>query len=53
MTAEPQSERDALEVLAEEFVQRLRDGQSPAVSEYTSRYPALADDIRELFPTIA
>ena len=53
MTAEPRSDRDALEVLAEEFVERLRGGQSPTVAEYTSRYPALADDIRELFPTIA
>ncbi|HID24380.1 MAG TPA: hypothetical protein EYP14_18550, partial [Planctomycetaceae bacterium] len=32
---------------------RLRRGESPSVAEYAERYPALADDIRELFPTIA
>jgi WD40 repeat protein/serine/threonine protein kinase len=41
-----------LDQLAEEFVQRCRHGQRPALAEYTSRYPELADEIRELFPAL-
>jgi serine/threonine protein kinase/tetratricopeptide (TPR) repeat protein len=47
------TQRDPLEVLAEEFTSRQRQGQSPSVSEYARRYPQLADQIRELFPAIA
>lgn len=53
MSAEPQADRDRLELLADEFIQRLREGQYPPISEYVRRYPDLADDIRDLFPTIA
>lgn len=48
----PTDERDPLEVLAEEFTQRLRRGETPDLAEYTARHPDLADDIRELFPTL-
>ena len=40
------------EVLAAEFMERLRRGEHPSISEYTARYPDLAEDIRGLFPTI-
>ncbi len=47
------SSRDALlEQLAEEFVQRHRRGERPSLSEYAERYPDLAADIRDLFPTL-
>ena len=46
-------ERDPVEVLAEEFVERQRRGEDPSVSEYAAKYPQWADEIRELFPTIA
>jgi serine/threonine protein kinase/WD40 repeat protein/tetratricopeptide (TPR) repeat protein len=46
------SERNPVEELAEEFVQRYRRGERPALSEYTNRYPALADEIRDLFPAL-
>ena len=46
------SERDAVEVMAEEFVSRHRRGERPALSEYTSRLPARAAEIRELFPAL-
>ena len=42
-----------LDRLAEEFAERFRRGERPALSEYTDRYPELADDIRELFPAMA
>src|SRR5579871_1280958 len=47
------SSRDALlEQLAEEFVERHRRGERPPLSEYTNRYPDLADEIRDLFPAL-
>jgi serine/threonine protein kinase len=45
-------DRDPLEELAAEFLERQRCGQPPSIDEYASRYPDLADEIRELFPTI-
>ncbi len=53
MTDEPTSDRDPLEVLAEDFASRQRMGLSPSVAEYASAHPELAEQIRELFPTIA
>ncbi len=46
------SERDPVEALAEEFLERFRRGERPALSEYTDQYPALADQIRDLFPAL-
>jgi WD40 repeat protein/serine/threonine protein kinase len=47
------SARDALlERLAEEFVERHRRGERPALSEYTDRHPDLASEIRDLFPAM-
>jgi serine/threonine protein kinase/WD40 repeat protein len=48
-----ESSRDALlERLAEEFVERHRRGERPTPSEYAERHPALAAEIRELFPAM-
>src|SRR5580658_4272303 len=41
-----------LNQLAEEFAARYRDGERPPLQEYCDRYPELADDIREFFPTL-
>jgi eukaryotic-like serine/threonine-protein kinase len=43
---------DLLDRLAEEFADRFRRGERPALKEYTDRYPDLADEIRELFPAM-
>ena len=51
--ADQDATRDPLEALASEFIERQRRGEDPSVSEYAEKYPELADDIRELFPTIA
>jgi hypothetical protein len=45
--------RDPLEVLAAQFIERQRDGEHPAISEYVALHPELAVEIEELFPTIA
>jgi serine/threonine protein kinase/WD40 repeat protein/tetratricopeptide (TPR) repeat protein len=46
------SERDPVEMLAEEFVQRHRHGERPALTEYVQRLPDRAEEIRELFPAL-
>ncbi len=53
MASPDPSERDPLEMLAAEFMERLRQGQRPSVEEYAAQHPELAEEIRELFPTIA
>ncbi|MBF0121328.1 MAG: serine/threonine protein kinase [Desulfobacterales bacterium] len=49
---ESDTTRDPLELIAEDFMERIRRGKRPTISEYTEKYPDLADDIRNLFPTI-
>jgi WD40 repeat protein len=46
------SERNPVEELAEEFLDRYRRGEQPSVQEYADRYPAWADQIRALFPAL-
>jgi tetratricopeptide (TPR) repeat protein len=43
---------DPLARLADEFLERHRRGERPAVSEYTARHPELAEQIRELFSAL-
>jgi serine/threonine protein kinase len=46
-------DRDPFEELASEFSERHRRGEMPSIEDYASAHPDLADEIRELFPTIA
>jgi len=41
-----------LDQLAEEFTERLRRGERPAIAEYEQAHPDLAEQIREMFQTI-
>ena len=51
--AQSESSHDALlDSLADDFVRRFRAGERPALSEYIERYPELATNIRELFPSL-
>src|SRR6516162_7537451 len=43
---------DLFNLLADEFADRYRRGERPTLSEYTDKYPELADEIRELFPAL-
>ena len=45
-------DRNPVELLAEEFIARKRRGEKPTLSEYTDKYPDLADEIREVFPAL-
>ncbi len=46
------SDRNPVELLAEEFLERYRRGDHPSVSQYTERHPEHAEAIRELFPVL-
>ncbi len=52
MAAE-QSKSGLLHDLAEEFIERHRKGERPSLREYLDKHPALADEIREVFPAMA
>lgn len=43
---------DPLDKLSEEFVARFRNGERPTIEDYAVRHPELAEEIRELFPTV-
>lgn len=45
-------QRETVEKLAEEFVERYRRGERPPISEYAQRYPEHAEEIRDLFPAL-
>src|SRR5438067_82427 len=53
MMPTPDPDRDPLDVLAEEFADRCRRGETPSVTEYVARHPNLADDLRDLLPAVA
>ncbi len=46
------SDRDPVDLLAEEFVARYRRGERPALAEYIDAHPDLAEEIEELFPAL-
>ena len=46
-------DRDPLDLVAEEFADRCRRGETPSVTEYVARYPDLAADLRDLLPAVA
>lgn len=45
-------DRNPMDVLAEQFTRQCRDGQPPSIEQYATDYPDLADQIRNLFPSI-
>jgi serine/threonine protein kinase len=52
MNAQFSGKYEILDQIAEEFAERFRRGERPALDEYTQRYPELAAEIRELFPAM-
>ena len=46
-------DQDPFELLASEFAERYRKGERPSIEEYAAAHPELAEEIRDLFPTIA
>src|SRR5439155_8056535 len=52
MAADDSGQFVLLSRLADEFAERYRRGERPPLSEYITRHPDLADDIREFFPAM-
>jgi len=50
--SEADSGPDLLNELAYEFAARFRRGERPSLTEYTGKHPALAAEIRDLFPAL-
>src|SRR4051794_26420750 len=46
-------DRDPVDVLAEEFADRLRRGEHPSVSDYAAAHPEHAEQLRDLLPAVA
>ena len=46
------ADRNPVDRLAEEFVERFRKGERPSLTDYIERCPEHADEIRELFPAL-
>ncbi len=46
------SQMNLIEKLADEFADRQRRGDRPDVEDYVSRYPDLANEIRDIFPAL-
>ena len=53
MSDKDPSSADPLGQIADEFVEALRQGQRPSVEEFARRYPAHADDLRDVLPALA
>ena len=51
-TLDPNSQRDPLDLLAEEMVERFRRGEEPCVDDYIKKYPHLAEQIRQTLPAV-
>ncbi len=52
MMIDQTDDRDPVEVLGEEFLDRRRRGEPITVHEFAAQHPKLAEDIRRLFPTM-
>jgi hypothetical protein len=52
-TSESESRSGLVLELAEEFLDRYRAGERPALKDYIDRRPELAAEIREVFPAMA
>src|SRR5262245_53796223 len=46
------SSADPFGQIADEFVEAFRQGKRPSVEEFARRYPAYADEIREMLPAL-
>src|SRR3954451_6037208 len=46
------SDHGPVDRLAEEFLERRRRGERPAIADYVARHPEWADEIREVFPAL-
>ncbi len=53
MSSEDSTALEKVDELAEEFSRRLRAGENVTINGYAAEYPALAEQIRDVFPALA
>ncbi len=49
----PDQQQELLDNVVEDFTMRLRNGERPAIAEYTDKYPSISEDIEELLTSVA
>ena len=49
----PTDDRDPVDLLAEDFADRLRRGEHPSIGDYAAAHPAHADQLRDVLPAVA
>lgn len=52
-TASLDDDRDPVDIAADEFADRYRNGEYPSVTEYIQRFPEQAEELKELLPAVA
>ena len=52
-SSDSKDDRHPVEIIAEEYSERIRAGEKPTIEEYAIRYPEHADLIRSVLPSIA
>ena len=56
MTQEPSSFDNDTELLvaevAEDFLRRIEQGENPKVADYVTRYPSIAENLRQILPVL-
>lgn len=52
MTPSASSSEDPFGMIVDEFTQAVRQGRRPSIEEFAARYPAHADELRELLPAL-
>ena len=45
-------ERNPVEILAEEFAARIRNGETPSIDDYVQKCPQFEKEIKLIFPSI-
>ena len=46
------AERDPIEMVISEILERVRAGEHPSIEEYAQAHPEFADELSELLPAI-
>lgn len=52
-TPSSDNDRNPVDLLADDFAERIRAGETPAIEDYVRQHPELESEIRAVFPTIA
>ena len=46
------TQHDPIEALLDDFIARLRNGETPSIAEYEAAHPEFAEEVRQTFPAV-